>query len=146
LRNPAKRLAALRASADPQAQFLWACFRDLFHYTAYQLERHRRQCARRGLRHPLGLRLDQGPFETWQAGRLEAGGRQWIAEDIKAGKAMSDVPAPAWVLDGGDAGVHAASSGSWSPSLGNEPAAALLDARCISRQLFPDRAAMARKF
>ena len=37
-RDPAKKFAALRASAHPQAQFLWACFRDLFHYSAYHLK------------------------------------------------------------------------------------------------------------
>src|SRR5690606_6249037 len=32
------KFAALRASAHPQAQFLWACFRDLFHYSAFHLK------------------------------------------------------------------------------------------------------------
>ncbi|HNC21726.1 3-hydroxyacyl-CoA dehydrogenase family protein, partial [Accumulibacter sp.] len=36
-RNAAERFAALRASAHPQAQFLWAMFRDVFHYCAYHL-------------------------------------------------------------------------------------------------------------
>ena len=38
LTDPAARLKALRESADAQAQFLWAIFRDLFHYCAVQLE------------------------------------------------------------------------------------------------------------
>ncbi len=33
-RNPADRFAQLRASSHPQAQFLWAIFRDVFHYCA----------------------------------------------------------------------------------------------------------------
>ncbi|MET0917497.1 MAG: 3-hydroxyacyl-CoA dehydrogenase family protein, partial [Burkholderiales bacterium] len=37
IRAPAERFAKLRASQHPQAQFLWAIFRDLFHYSAYQL-------------------------------------------------------------------------------------------------------------
>jgi 3-hydroxyacyl-CoA dehydrogenase len=36
--DPAARLSALRTSHHPQAQFLWAIFRDLFHYCAVQLE------------------------------------------------------------------------------------------------------------
>jgi 3-hydroxyacyl-CoA dehydrogenase len=74
-----------------------------------------------------------GPFETWQAsGWKEIAG--WIAEDIKAGKAMSDVPLPAWVSDGRE-GVHG-KDGSWSPSLGrNLPRP---DAPVYRRQLFPD--------
>ena len=34
VKNPAEQFAALRASAHPQAQFLWSIFRDLFHYCA----------------------------------------------------------------------------------------------------------------
>ncbi|HEX5756292.1 MAG TPA: 3-hydroxyacyl-CoA dehydrogenase family protein, partial [Arenimonas sp.] len=36
-KNPAEKFAKLRASSHPQAQFLWACFRDLFHYSAFHL-------------------------------------------------------------------------------------------------------------
>ena len=133
IRNPAEKFAALRASADKQAQFLWAMFRDLFHYTAFHLgdiadtARHVDFAIRWG----YGWKL--GPFETWQA----AGWKQvtqWIAEDIAAGKAMSNAPLPAWVSDGRD-GVHG-KDGSWSPSLGrNVPRS---DAAVYRRQLFPD--------
>src|SRR3546814_4471120 len=34
LKDPAEKFAKLRASAHPKAQFMWACFRDLFHRTA----------------------------------------------------------------------------------------------------------------
>src|SRR6476659_9645527 len=37
LKNPADQLAKLRASPHPQAQFVWAIFRDLFHYVAVHL-------------------------------------------------------------------------------------------------------------
>ena len=133
IRNPAEKFAALRASADKQAQFLWAMFRDLFHYTAFHLgdiadtARHVDFAIRWG----YGWKL--GPFETWQA----AGWKQvtqWIAEDIAAGKAMSNAPLPAWVSDGRD-GVHG-EDGSWSASLGrNVPRS---DAAVYRRQLFPD--------
>src|SRR5690606_32676265 len=36
-KDPAEKFAKLRASQHPQAQFLWAVFRDLFHYSAYHL-------------------------------------------------------------------------------------------------------------
>jgi 3-hydroxyacyl-CoA dehydrogenase len=36
-RNPAEKFAQLRASSHPQAQFLWAIFRDVFHYCALHL-------------------------------------------------------------------------------------------------------------
>jgi 3-hydroxyacyl-CoA dehydrogenase len=113
IRNPAEKFAKLRESAHPQAQFLWAAFRDLFHYSAYHLAdiAHTARDVDLAIRWGYGWSL--GPFETWQA----AGWKQvaqWIADDIAAGKAMSDAPLPAWVLDGRD-GVHAA-AGSYSPA------------------------------
>ena len=35
--NPAVKFKKLRDSQHPQAQFLWACFRDVFHYIAFHL-------------------------------------------------------------------------------------------------------------
>ena len=85
-------------------------FRDLFHYSAYHLA-DIAETARDvdfAIRWGYGWKL--GPFETWQA----AGWKQvaqWIAEDINAGKAMSDAPLPDWVIDGRK-GVHAAEGSS----------------------------------
>ena len=133
IKNPAERLAKLRASEDPQARFLWAMFRDLFHYTAYHLASIA-ETARDvdfAIRWGYGWKL--GPFETWQA----AGWKQiaaWIAEDIAAGKSMSQAPLPAWVTDGRD-GVHAG-EGSFSPSAGK--ALPRSSHPVYRRQIFPD--------
>ncbi|MBS0575201.1 MAG: 3-hydroxyacyl-CoA dehydrogenase/enoyl-CoA hydratase family protein [Proteobacteria bacterium] len=133
IRDPAAKFAALRASSQPQAQFLWAIFRDLFHYSAYHLASIA-DTARDvdfAIRWGYGWKL--GPFETWQA----AGWQQvagWIADDIAAGKAMSSAPLPAWVLDGRD-GVHGP-GGSYSPAKNAElPRSSLPVYR---RQRFPD--------
>ncbi|WP_430390188.1 3-hydroxyacyl-CoA dehydrogenase/enoyl-CoA hydratase family protein [Dyella sp. 20L07] len=133
IKDPAEKFGKLRASADPQAQFLWATFRDLFHYSAYHLA-DIADTARDvdfAIRWGYGWKL--GPFETWQA----AGWQQvagWIAEDIAAGKAMSKAPLPAWVTDG-RTGVHG-KEGSWSA------AASTYKPRSqhpvYQRQLFPD--------
>ncbi len=133
IRNPAEKFARLRASAHPQAQFLWAAFRDLFHYSAYHLAdiAHTARDVDLAIRWGYGWSL--GPFETWQA----AGWKQvaqWIADDIAAGKAMSDAPLPAWVLDGRD-GVHAA-SGSYSPADNTLVPRSTLPV--YQRQRFPD--------
>jgi 3-hydroxyacyl-CoA dehydrogenase len=105
LKNSVERFAALRGSARPQARFLWALFRDTFHYCAVHLE-HIATCARDvdlALRWGFGWR--RGPFETWQAG-----GWTEIAEairrDVESGVAMARVPLPDWVFDG-RVGVHA---------------------------------------
>ncbi|HRO63509.1 3-hydroxyacyl-CoA dehydrogenase/enoyl-CoA hydratase family protein [Thermomonas sp.] len=132
-RDPAEKFRQLRASSHPQAQFLWACFRDLFHYSAFHLAaiadtaRDVDQAIR------WGYGWAQGPFETWQsAGWPQVA--QWIDEDIKAGKAMSDAALPAWVSDG-RTGVYAP-EGSYSPSRNAlQPRSALPVYR---RQRFPD--------
>ncbi len=133
IRDPAEKFAKLRASTDPQAQFLWATFRDLFHYTACHLA-DIADTARDvdfAIRWGYGWKL--GPFETWQA----AGWQQiagWIAEDIAAGKAMSRAPLPAWVTDGRD-GVHG-KDGSWSAAEGK--AKPRSQHPVYARQLFPE--------
>jgi 3-hydroxyacyl-CoA dehydrogenase len=112
LKNPAEKFAKLRESAHPQAQFLWAAFRDLFHYSAYHLADIAETARDVDFAIRWGYGWSLGPFETWQsAGWKQVA--QWIADDIVAGKAMSDAPLPDWVFDGRD-GVHAA-EGSYSP-------------------------------
>ena len=133
LKDPAEKFAKLRASGHPQAQFLWAVFRDLFHYCAYQLESIAETARDVDLAIRWGYGWSLGPFETWQA----AGWKQvadWIAEDIVAGKAMSSAPLPDWVFDGRD-GVHGA-EGSYSPAKDAKlPRSTLAVYR---RQRFPD--------
>ena len=132
-KDPAKKFAALRASEHPQAQFLWAVFRDLFHYSAFHLSDIAETARDIDLAIRWGYGWSLGPFETWQA----AGWKQiadWIAEDIVAGKAMSSAPMPDWVFDGRD-GVHGA-EGSYSPARNAKlPRSAL---PVYKRQRFPD--------
>jgi 3-hydroxyacyl-CoA dehydrogenase len=113
-RDWAKKLAGLRANPHPQAQFLWATFRDVFHYCALQLESIASNARDLDLAVRWGFGWDSGPFEIWQA----AGWQQvagWISADIAAGKAMSDVPLPAWATDPSRTGVHTP-QGSFAPS------------------------------
>ncbi|HEY3520356.1 MAG TPA: 3-hydroxyacyl-CoA dehydrogenase/enoyl-CoA hydratase family protein [Rhodanobacteraceae bacterium] len=133
IKNPAEQFAKLRASSDPQAQFLWASFRDLFHYSAYHLA-DIAETARDvdfAIRWGYGWKL--GPFETWQAAGWQQVS-QWIEEDIEAGKAMSHAPLPAWVMDGRK-GVYTP-EGAWSPRANK--ALPRSTAPVYKRQLFPD--------
>jgi len=96
LKNPAEKFAALRASDHPQAQFLWAIHRDVFHYAAVLLAEIADNARDVDFAIRWGYGWSRGPFEIWQA----AGWRQvaaWIAEDIAAGKALTPTPLPAWV-------------------------------------------------
>jgi 3-hydroxyacyl-CoA dehydrogenase len=132
-KNPGEQLAKLRASSNPQAQFLWAIFRDLFHYVAVHLA-DVAHCARDvdfAIR--WGFGWQRGPFELWQA----AGWQQvagWIAEDIAAGKTMAKAPLPKWVTDG-RTGVHSP-EGSYSADTGKMVPRSKLPV--YARQLFPE--------
>jgi len=150
-RDWAKKLAALRANPHPQAQFLWATFRDVFHYCALQLEHIADNARDLDFAVRWGFGWDSGPFEIWQtAGWQQVAG--WIAADIAAGKAMSDVRLPVWAAEPNRSGVHTP-QGSFSPS----PSASLpplpqagegqgvrgyqqrSQLPVYQRQLFPDR-------
>ncbi|MFN3842551.1 MAG: 3-hydroxyacyl-CoA dehydrogenase/enoyl-CoA hydratase family protein [Rehaibacterium terrae] len=133
LKNPVEKFARLRACGHRQAQFLWACFRDLFHYSAFHLADIADTARDVDLAIRWGYGWQQGPFETWQAaGWREVAG--WIAEDIATGKAMSDAALPAWVSDG-RAGVHGP-DGSYSPSANAAKPRSTL--AVYARQRFPD--------
>jgi 3-hydroxyacyl-CoA dehydrogenase len=96
IKNPAEKFAALRASEHPQAQFLWAIHRDVFHYAAVLLAEIADTARDVDFAIRWGFGWSMGPFEIWQA----VGWRQvvaWIEEDIAAGKAMTATPLPAWV-------------------------------------------------
>ncbi|MGE5117995.1 MAG: 3-hydroxyacyl-CoA dehydrogenase/enoyl-CoA hydratase family protein [Betaproteobacteria bacterium] len=112
---PAERLALLRQSTNPQAQFVWAILRDSFHYVAVHLADIADSARDVDFAMRWGFGMSQGPFELWQA----AGWKQvaqWVQEDVEAGKALCKAPLPAWVFDGRD-GVHTA-DGSWSAAEG----------------------------
>jgi 3-hydroxyacyl-CoA dehydrogenase len=116
-RPPAERLKLLRESDHKQAQFLWAIFRDVFHYIAVHLESIADNARDLDFAVRWGFGWNEGPFESWQT----AGWKQvaeWVRDDIAAGKTLSNAPLPAWVFDGAVAekgGVHTA-EGSWSPA------------------------------
>ncbi len=116
-RDPAERLKLLRESDHPQAKFLWAIFRDAFHYIAVHLESIADTARDVDFALRWGFGWSTGPFETWQA----AGWKQvadWVKADIDAGEALSKAPLPKWVFEGPVAkanGVHTP-EGSWSPA------------------------------
>ncbi len=133
IRDPAEKFARLHASADPQAQFLWASFRDLFHYCAYHLGDIADTARDVDLAIRWGYGWKQGPFEIWQA----AGWKQiaaWIEADIAAGKTLASAPLPAWVTDGRE-GVYTA-EGAWSAS--DQTLKPRSRHPVYARQLFPD--------
>ena len=106
-KDPVKKFKALRESTNPQAQFLWAIFRDAFHYIAVHLGSIADNARDIDFAMRWGFGWNVGPFETWQS----AGWTQiatWIKEDIDAGTALCSAPLPAWVFEGqvAEKGVH----------------------------------------
>ena len=104
LRDAGERLRRLRDHDSAEARFLWACFRDLFHYCACHLRDIADSARDVDLAMRWGYGYRQGPFESWQ----EAGWQQvaeWVAEDIAAGRAMAAAELPPWIQTVGD-GVH----------------------------------------
>ena len=133
IESPAERLAALRAHRHPQAQFLWALFRDVFHYSAAQLAAIADTARDLDLAMRWGFGWSEGPFEAWQA----AGWKQVadaISSDVAAGKAMSSAPLPAWVHDRD--GAHAPGGSYSAAEHALRPRSSLPVYR---RQLFPER-------
>jgi 3-hydroxyacyl-CoA dehydrogenase len=115
-KDPVKKFKALRESTNPQGQFLWAIFRDAFHYIAYHLDTVADNARDVDFAMRWGFGWSVGPFETWQAaGWTQIA--QWVKEDIDAGKALTNAPLPAWVFEGpvAEKGVHTP-EGSWSAS------------------------------
>ncbi|MFZ2336109.1 MAG: 3-hydroxyacyl-CoA dehydrogenase/enoyl-CoA hydratase family protein [Sideroxyarcus sp.] len=133
-RDWSKKLGGLRANPHPQAQFLWAVFRDAFHYCALHLGTIANNARDVDFAVRWGFGWDSGPFEIWQA----AGWQQvagWIAADIAAGKAMANTPLPAWVT-GSDRVVVHSMQGSYAPASNTwQPRSTL---PVYQRQLFPD--------
>ncbi|SNX29167.1 3-hydroxyacyl-CoA dehydrogenase [Polynucleobacter meluiroseus] len=110
-----ERLDLLRSTDDPQAQFLWAIYRDIFHYCAVHLGSIAESAREIDFAMRWGYGWDKGPFEDWQA----AGWTQvanWIKDDIEQGKGLSKEPLPSWVFHGPVAEKQAINTpeGSWS--------------------------------
>ena len=106
-KDPVKKMKAMRESTNPQGQFLWAIFRDAFHYIAVHLDTVADNARDIDFAMRWGFGWNVGPFETWQA----SGWTQvanWVKEDIDAGKALCNAPLPAWVFEGqvAEKGVH----------------------------------------
>jgi len=130
-----ERLALLRSTEHPQAKFLWAIFRDAFHYAAIHLASIADTARDVDFALRWGFGWDSGPFEVWQT----AGWKQvaeWVQTDIDAGEALCRAPLPDWVFRGPVAAAAAVHTpkGSWSPT--RRAFVARTDLPVYGRQLF----------
>jgi 3-hydroxyacyl-CoA dehydrogenase len=135
--SPGEKFAKLRASANRQAQFLWAIFRDLFHYSAYHLAEIADNARDIDLAMRWGFGWQQGPFETWQAAGWSEIARL-VSEDIAGGRTLAKVPLPPWVSGSkvsAAGGVHSP-QGAYSPE--RDAFVPRRELAVYRRQLFPD--------
>ncbi|KTD52387.1 3-hydroxyacyl CoA dehydrogenase oxidoreductase [Legionella rubrilucens] len=100
MKNPdaRQRLSALMGSKDKQAQFLSACFRDLFHYCAYHLAAIADTARDVDLAIRWGFGWQSGPFETWQSAGV-ADMLSFIQEGIRSHQSLSTAALPQWLND-----------------------------------------------
>ncbi|KAF0815456.1 putative 3-hydroxyacyl-CoA dehydrogenase [Andreprevotia sp. IGB-42] len=131
LEDPVARVQALRESVHPEAQFLWACLRDVWHYVATLLPTIAESARDIDFAIRWGFGWKQGPFELWQAAGWKAVAAA-IDADIAASKSMASTPLPAWVA--GVDGVHAP-AGSYSAAQDKLVARSTL--AVYQRQLYP---------
>ena len=136
-RPAAERLKLLRNAEGAQGQFLWAILRNSFHYAAVHLASIADTARDVDFAMRWGFGMKQGPFELWQeAGWLQVA--QWIQDDIKAGKTLSNAPLPDWVFSGPvveAGGVHTP-AGSFNPTTKKFEPRRMLPVS--ARQLFPE--------
>jgi 3-hydroxyacyl-CoA dehydrogenase len=135
IRNPAEKFEKLRTHQSAQAQFLWAIFRDIFHYCAFHLASIADNARDVDFAMRWGFGWKEGPFETWQAAGWQAIANA-VKADIEAGKAMSAAPLPAWVFEKAQTG-RACAKGSYSASAKAEQPRSTLPV--YARQVFPER-------
>ena len=114
---PAERWQSLRQSEEPQAAFLYAVYRDLFHYAAY----HAAETAHNLLDIDLALRWgygwQEGIFDLWQAMGWQSV-RQSIEDDRQNGKTTADATLPDWCQDSERVSVYQDGL-VWSPEQNN---------------------------
>lgn len=113
IKNPTEKFMALQNSSHPQAQFLWSCFRDLFHYSAVHAQDIAETVRDIDLAMRWGFGWQQGVFELWQSIGWQ-GVAQSIETDRVANKTLANIALPAWV-NANVKGVYNA-DGAYSPS------------------------------
>lgn len=98
LSDPHEKMKQLLASIDKQAQFLAACFIDLYHYCAYHLKSIA-DCVRDvDLAIRWGFGWQQGPFESWQlSGKAQC--QSAIEAAINTGHALAPAALPQWLSE-----------------------------------------------
>ncbi len=138
--DPRLRMQGLVASKHPQAQFLVACFRDLFHYCAYHLADIADTVRDVDLAIRWGFGWQAGPFESWESAGI-AEMRTLIEQSIADGVSISHAALPSWLLTQKH---FYCEKGAFSPK--NDTFKMRSQLPVYQRQFFPDRVQGGAKF
>ena len=111
--DAAARFTAWGNSEHPQAQFLHAIHRDLFHYAAFHAEHTSHSLRDVDLALRWGYNWDSGPFEQWQTIGWEEV-RRCIQDSLTDGSALADAALPEWTSDARCTQIYTA-NGAFSP-------------------------------
>ncbi|MCW8385359.1 3-hydroxyacyl-CoA dehydrogenase/enoyl-CoA hydratase family protein [Fluoribacter dumoffii] len=131
--DPASRMQKLITSNNKQAQFLAACFRDLFHYCAYHIEEIADNVRDVDLAIRWGFGWIQGPFETWQLAGLTLM-TDYIKRAIEEQKSLGTAQLPQWLFK---IDTFYTEKGAYSPQFGDYQPRSQLPV--YKRQFFFDR-------
>ena len=131
--DPVARMQSLISSSNKQAQFLAACFKDLFHYCAYHLESIADNVRDVDLAIRWGFGWMQGPFETWQLADIRKM-TDYINQSIQSNSSLNNVKLPDWLTE---IKSFYTQEGAYSPQHNQyQPRSSL---PVYQRQIFPDR-------
>lgn len=134
IKDPVQKFKKLSESKEPEAQFLWAYHRDLWHYSAYHMNSIADNARDVDQAMRWGFAWKQGPFEQWQAaGWAEMA--QLINQDIAKDKTFAPVGLPDWVTLKHDQGAYSAKGAYSLETDSYQPRRRL---PVYQRQLFPE--------
>lgn len=90
------QLEALKNEPHPQAQFLWSCFRDVWHYCAYHAQSIANNIRDIDLAMRWGFGWQHGPFELWSMANYQ-GVLKTLTEEIEAANTLASATLPGWL-------------------------------------------------
>ncbi len=141
IKNHLEKFTQLKSHNNTQAQFLWSCFRDVWHYSAHTLLELGVSARDVDLALRWGFGWQQGPFELWQlAGWNDIA--QLITQDIRNNDAMVKNNLPSWVLDKCSSGVYKNNT-AYSPA--RDIFVSLSELNVYNRQYMPEQLLVEQK-
>lgn len=140
IKDPIQRMQQIIDNPHPQAQFLKACLRDLFHYSAFHLASIADTTRDVDLALRWGFGWQQGPFETWQMAGVNKLA-EFIDMELQKQQTFASAALPTWLTNKTQ---FYTDLGAFSPHSNDFKSQRTLPV--YQRQFFPDSAILAPRF